>query len=246
METISLIDLAKMIWKKIWIVGVSSAICIVIAFCYCTFFAKSMYASSSTVLFASGVLFKGDGQSQLGDSEYITTGELSTTFAMMKSFSGILMKSTDYYTESLQLAKSKGLNQTYTKEQLMSATNITFEDELVYITITVTVADGEDAAVLISALSETAPKVVTDKIGRTSADVLNVDSKATEVRPNTILFVLLALFVGAFVSSAIIVAVNRLDKTIKGEQDLLEQHDLPLLGVVPLFDNARKKGRFVD
>lgn len=243
MENISLIDLAKIIWKKIWIVGISSLVCIAIALCYCLFFAKPAYAASSTVLFASGVLFK-DDQSEVGNTEYITTGELSTTFAMMKSFSGILMKSTDYYVEALRLAKAKGLNGTYSVESLMAATKVTFEEDSVFITITVTVDDKDDAVVLISALSEAAPTVVTSKIGRTSADVLNVDNKASEVTANTMLFVLLALVVGAAVSSAIIVISNRLDKTIKGEEDLLSQHDLPLLGVVPLFDVAKKKGRF--
>lgn len=243
MENISLIDLAKIIWKKIWIVGISSLVCIAIALCYCLFFAKSAYAASSTVLFASGVLFK-DDQSEVGNTEYITTGELSTTFAMMKSFSGILMKSTDYYVEALRLAEAKGLNGTYSVENLMAATDITFEEDSVFITITVTVDDKDDAVVLISALSEAAPTVVTSKIGRTSADVLNVDDKASEVTASTMLFVLLALVVGAAVSSAIIVISNRLDKTIKGEEDLLSQHDLPLLGVVPMFDVAKKKGRF--
>lgn len=244
MENISLIDLAKIIWKKIWIVGISSLVCIAIALCYCLFFAKSAYAASSTVLFASGVLFKDEEDSQLGNTNYITTGELSTTFAMMKSFSGILMKSTDYYVEALRLAEAKGLNGTYSVDSLMAVTKVTFEEDSVFITITVTVDDKEDAVVLISALSEAAPTVVTSKIGRTSADVLNVDDKAFEVTANTPLFVLLALVVGVAVSSAIIVISNRLDKTIKGEEDLLSQHDLPLLGVVPLFDVVKKKGRF--
>lgn len=245
MDNISIIDIAKIIWKKIWVVVISAVVCVALVFGYCTLIAKPMYSASSTVLFASGVLFK-DDQTNLGNSEYITTGELSSTFGMMKSFSGILLKSTDYYTEALSLAQSRGLNKQYSAEGIRGATRISYEEDSVFITITVTVGDKQDAVVLISALAEVAPTVITSKIGRTSADILNVDKSASKVSPQTALLSILAFIIGAAVSAIIIVAANRLDKTIKGEEDLTAKHDLPLLGVVPLFETAKKKGRFVD
>lgn len=245
MESVSIIAIAKVIWKRLWIVVVSAIVCAVVALGYCLLLAQPMYSASSTVLFASGVLFK-DENTSLGNGEYITTGELSTTFALMKSFSGILLKSTDYYKEALSLAEAKGLNRQYTSEGLRGATSVSYEDDAVFVTITVTVADKDDAVTLISALSEAAPMVITGKIGRTSADILNVDASARKVSPNTLLMTLVALFAGTVVSDVIIVVVDRFDKTIKGEEDLLLNHELPLLGVVPLFESAKKKGRFSD
>lgn len=240
MNEFSLLELLALVRKKFWIIAVSAAVCLAVALFYGIFIVKPVYSADATVLFASGVLFKDDGETK-GNTEYITTGELSTTFALMKSFAGILAKSADYYDAALTLAEEKGLNGSYTSQTLAGITSINYDDDSIFITITVKTADKQDAVVLVSALAEAAPKCITDKLGRTSAVVLNTAETASDISINVFILCLGAAVIGIAISVMFIIMAERMDHTIKGEQEFLEEYDVPLLGVVPEFETFKKK-----
>ncbi len=236
---VTIVDLFHIVMKRIWLVIVVTVLTFTIALSYCVFVAKPVYSAKATVLIASGVLFKGDGEQS--NSEYITTGELSTSFALLKSISGILSQSVEYYETAIGLAEEAGLNKSYTVGALKGCTSMSYEDESIILTITVRTHDKEDAATLVAALAECAPSTVTSRLGRTSAVVLNIDKSAVQVAPNTAATSMVALLGGFVLSVLAAVVINSLDKTVKGEDDFLKNHDVPLLGCVPDFENKGKR-----
>ena len=239
----NIVDFLQIVLKRIWIIITAAILSFTLALSYCVFIAKPVYSAKATVLIASGVLFKDD---DFSNSEYITTGELSTSFALMKSISGILTQSMDYYETALKVAEKTGkLNHKYSVSALKSGTSISYEEESIILTLKVRTYDREDTAILIAALAECAPVAVTSRLGRTSAVVLNIDSKAGQVAPNTATSCLLALLVGIALSVAAVITYEKLDKTVKSEDDFTQNHKIPLLGCVPDFDikNHQRRAR---
>ncbi len=235
----SLLDLFHIVMKRIWLVMVVTVLAFTIALSYCVFVARPVYSAKATVLIASGALFKGDVDQS--NTEYITTAELSTSFALLKSISGILSQSVDYYEMAIGLAEEEGLNSSYSVSQLKDKTSISYEEESLILTINVKTYDQEDAATLVAALAECTPLAVTSRLGRTSAVVLNIENSAVQVAPNTVTTSLLALVAGFVVSVVVAIVINVLDKTVKGEDDFLKNHDVPLLGSVPDFETKGKR-----
>ena len=232
-------ELLKILLKRIWIVVLVVAVSLVIALGYCFFLAKPVYSADASILIASGALFKDEG-SQI-TTEYITTAEISTSLALMKSFSGVLTDSEEYYDKALALAKEEGLSLEYAPKSLARATAISFEEDSIILDIKVKTNNRNDAEVLIAALAECAPETITSKLGRTSAVVLNVDSDASKVSPDMAVVISLALLGGFAVSVVLAIIIEKLDKTVKGEDDFLKNHTVPLLGSVPDFETKSKR-----
>lgn len=236
---LTLVEVLKVLLKRIWVIISVVVISVAVALSYCFFFAKPVYQAEASVLIASGALFKSEGSQTT--TEYITTAELSTSLALMKSFSGVLTESEEYYDNALTLAEEEGLKKEYGTKSLARATKISFEEDSIILDIKVKTNDRNDSEVLIAALAECAPETITSKLGRTSAVVLNVDSVANKIAPDKVVILLVTLFVSFFVSVAFAIAIEKLDKTIKGEDDFIKNHTVPLLGSVPDFESKSKR-----
>ena len=240
----TILDVLHIVLKRLWLIITAVVLAFTIALSYCVFIARPVYSAKATILIASGVLFNGEDTRDPAD--YITTGELSTSFALMKSISGILNKSMEYYETALEVAEETGaLNHSYTAAALKSGTSISYEEESIILTVTVKTYDREDTAILIAALAECTPNAVTSRLGRTSADVLHIDERASRVAPNTPVTCVIGAFVGLLLSVLAAIVIEKFDKTVKGEDDFIKNHKYPLLGCVPDFETKNKR-RTVD
>ena len=237
------VDLLKIVFKRIKLIIIVVIVGIIGTVGYVKFFATPVYSANATVLIASGALFKDEGSQT--NTEYITTAELSTSFALMKSISGILTESIEYYDKALALANEEGLNEEYTVNSIARSTRIKYDEESIILDISISTNDKEDSRVLIDALAKCAPETITSKLGRTSAVVLNVDSGAHRTSMSLTMYALIAFACGLVVAVILAVIVEKLDKTVKDEEDFLKSHNVPLLGTVPDFE-AKGKRRIVE
>lgn len=237
------VELLKILLKRIKLVIAVVVIGVLATVGYFKFLVTPVYSANATVLIASGALFKDEG-SQI-NTEYITTAELSTSFALMKSFAGILTESVEYYDKALALAKDEGLNGEYSVDSIARSTRIKYDEESIILDISVSTNDKNDSVVLIESLAKCAPETITSKLGRTSAVVLNVDTGAHRTSMSLTMYVVIAFVCSLVVATVLAVVVEKLDKTVKDEEDFLKAHNVPLLGTVPDFETKSKR-RIVD
>ena len=180
---------------------------------------------------------------------YISTAELSTSLALMKSFANVITKSDECYSLALTEAhrlQNQGygpLSAEYTVESFKGSTKVSYDDELIILTITVTTGNKNDSHLLVSALANVAPEYICSCIGRTSSMKLNVDVGAQKVSPNTTLICLALVLIGIVGSITFIWISETLDKTIKNDEDFTSHYDIPLLGSIPEFGKTGKKRR---
>ncbi|MBO5909104.1 MAG: hypothetical protein J6Q67_04920 [Clostridia bacterium] len=244
MDILNLLDIAKILWKRMFIIIITVVVFLSGTLIYCYAIQKPAYSAKATVLFASGVLF--DDNTQQTDSEYITTAELSTSFALMKSFSGILTRSIDYYDIALASAKKAGLDGKYTRESLMKSTTIEYEESSVFLNITVVSENPNDAVKLVTALANEAPTTVKNHLARVSATVLFADERAADVNPKTAVMCVFSVVVAVVLSSFVVIMAEAFDKTIKNEDDFTHKHSIPFLGSVPDFELVGRKGKVIN
>lgn len=250
MNQFSLIELAKLVLHRIWIVILCVIVMLVLGLVYCNTIADPKYAASADILVASGELFKEnnpDATSTPSQGTYISTAELSTSLALMKSFASVITKSDECYdlalkeAEKLQRSSEAPLSGTYTVESLKGATKVDYDDESIILTITVTTGNKNDSQILVSALANVSPDFICSCIGRTSSVKLNVDETARKVSPNTMVICFAMVIVGIVGAVAFIWIAESLNKTIKSEEDFTSHYDIPLLGSIPEFSKNGKK-----
>lgn len=252
MNQFSLIELAKLVLHRIWVVILCVIVMLVLGLTYCNTIADPKYAASADILVASGELFKEnnpDATVSQNQGTYISTAELSTSLALMKSFANVITKSDECYSLALTEAhrlQNQGygpLSAEYTVESFKGSTKVSYDDELIILTITVTTGNKNDSHLLVSALANVAPEYICSCIGRTSSMKLNVDVGAQKVSPNTTLICLALVLIGIVGSITFIWISETLDKTIKNDEDFTSHYDIPLLGSIPEFGKTGKKRR---
>ena len=78
-------------------------------------------------------------------------------------------------------------------------------------------------------------------ISKSDPQIVSSADRAVLVSPKTYRSTVLAGVATAFAVYFVFVLVELLNNTIGGEEDFVSRYDIPVLGTVPDFDEARKK-----
>lgn len=228
MGDLMLIDIAKMIWKKIWLVLGTIALCASIALVYCKFFATPVYSTKSSLVASST-----DSVFQ-NNPTGITTGTVSTSLTLINTYVGAL-KSPQIYEMVLE---ETGLP--YTRNQLMHMISVTNREDTLFIDINIKCSNSEHAKIIVNKFAELAPQYLKSIIPQASAMIVESSDSVAIVSPKTKVDVAAAAFLGAAFIIVLIIILEMMDQTIKGEEDFVQHYDVPVLGVVPDFENFKK------
>ncbi|MEG1887493.1 MAG: Wzz/FepE/Etk N-terminal domain-containing protein [Oscillospiraceae bacterium] len=232
MGDIMLIDIARIVWRKIWLVISAAVVCAAIAFTYCNFFATPVYSTKvSMVTGSSDSMFQ-------NPNEALSTGTLSTSLAMINTYVRALKLPAIYDL----IKEETGLE--YSRKQLMGMVSVTNTQESLFIDITVKCTNGGHAQIIANKFAEIAPEYLKSLMTKSSAKTAEWADTVSKVSPKTSLSVVIAGFLGALVVAILAIVIETLDQTIKGEEDFVAHYDVPVLGIVPNFDTykANSKG----
>lgn len=116
-------------------------------------------------------------------------------------------------------------------------------DETAIMRIRVTADDPVFAAEICNAVADVAPEVLTDVVGAGSVTVIGKARKGSRTQPNVPRMTVLGALLGAALAAGIVLLQYVLDNTVKTETALKERLNVPVLGVIPAFDEAKKGGR---
>ena len=106
--------------------------------------------------------------------------------------------------------------------------------------VTVMNEDPKAAARIANAIADIAPTQIPTIVDGSSVKVIDYASIPTDIaKPNYRKFTLIGIMLGLCISMLVILLREIMDTTIKSESDL-EEWNLPTLGVVPDFAEAKK------
>ena len=215
-QEIDLLELARVIWKKIWIVAIGFILGAVLAFCITKFFITPQYkATSSIFVFSKG-----------------TSLESLTSIQIQNNLTG------DYQYISMQrdtledVIDELALDTTY--EQLKATVSITNPSNTHVLEISATNPNPVVAANIANSLAE--------KVRESISDIMNTDKPSVVQRavvpekkfsPSTTKNTMIGALAAAVLIIGIITVKFLLDDTIKTDEDVRKYLQLDTLAQIP-------------
>jgi len=223
-STIDLLELARVIWGRIWFVVLGFVLGAVMAFSVTKLFITPQYEATATIyIFSKTTSITSLADLQLGSQLAEDFKIIATTRDVVESVITELNLDTNY-------------------ESLVGRITVTNPNNSHMLRITVRNEDPDTAASISNALSE--------KLREQIADIMNTDKPSTVQRavvptqkssPNTMRNTELGALIGALLVVAILVIRYLLDDTIKTDDDVRRYLGLDTLAEFPFIKGQTKQ-----
>ena len=233
-EEIDLLKLAKVLWRKIWVI-LLCALILGIGGYYWTY--RKMYTSYKS----SALLYVNNNSVSLGSAKLsISSGDIKAVNNLMETYS-VILNSRNTLTEIID---ETGIPFTYEELKKMIKTE-TVGDTAIF-KITVTTPDPELSAHLANSILEVLPGKIATIIEGASAQI--VDYAVTGepvVNGNPIKTAAIGALIGIVLSCGVIIFLSLIDTKIRNEDYLLENFkDIPVLTSIPNLNENEKGGYY--
>lgn len=217
MTEISFLDLIHYVWKRVWIIIISSLICAFTAFFCSKLLLIPEYTASARVYVLSR-----SSEDELAYSDLQSSEKLTSDFEVLVSGRNI----TSAVIERLSL--------NMTDAELADKISVSSPNSTRILQISVTDSDPALAKEIANCILEVSVEQIVPIMG---IDALNVVYEAVEPTdpsaPNTTKNTLLAATLGALAAMAVIVLLFASEDTIKSEDDVMKYLGLSTMGVIP-------------
>lgn len=229
---IDLKELLVALIHKVWLILLCALGAGVIAYVYTANFITPMYRASVTI-------YVNNLSAQAAQNvEYISAGNLATSQQLVNTYVNIIKSRTvlQKVVEEMDLEVSADAIR-----GMLSASSV---DETEIFEIHISNADPELAAKIANAVAKVAPAEIANIVEGSSTKVIDYavvpqSRYFPSFRENTFL----GCCVGGVLAVIFIVLRTMMDTSIKGEADLEQLFELPVLGSIPTFDLKHKGKR---
>ena len=233
-EEIDLLKLAKVLWKRIWIILLCAMILGAAGY-YWTY--RKMY----TTYQSSAMLYVNNNSVSLGSAKLsITSGDIKAVNNLMETYS-VILTARNTLNEIIQ---ETGIPFTYEQLKQMITTE-TVGDTAIF-KITVTSSDPELSAHLANSILEVLPNKISTVVEGSSAQIVDYAVTGTPVvNGNPIKTAAIGALIGVVLSAGVIIFLSLIDTKVRSEEYLLEAfRDIPILTSVPDLNESGKGGYY--
>lgn len=236
----SVVDMLRIVLKRIWLVIIVGVLCASVAFIYCSMIATPTYQARACIIGSNGNV-AADMDMQVSSSAAdtsIKSNDLAASLSLTDTYVIMLKKMPTESQLFIDRITEAGLADYYNKKSTVS---ISANKDTLVIDITVVSTDREVAKQIANIYAECSSDFIADyNIGMIKT--LSKARNAVQVSPRTILTTALSCLLGVAATAVIIIYLALSDRTINGEDDIKVNYDIPVLGVVPDFQSMTKGG----
>lgn len=218
---------------KHWIPIVVTAIVVAAsAFCYLNYLVKPKYSASGAIIVTNGAIINGNDNT---NQTSINQTDVTTSIIFAETVNDILTMP-DLYKEL-----SHEIGDKYTGPQLEGMAKVERRnDESLFFDVTFTTIDPQESVELVNTYLEIAPGYINKIVSNSATSVQKVE-RAHEQITSSWTIVGVAGVLGAAAVYFIIFLIYSSDSIIRDEESFRERFDLPIIGVVPDFANAKSR-----
>lgn len=229
MEEINLKDLLNYYLSKIFIVIIAFCISIFVSVIYSEFIKVPMYKSTSTVVLASA------GENN-GNNNSITQNDITINQKLIATYREII-KSRRVLGQVIT-----NLKLDITPDELSRSITVTNQAETDVIRISVSHVKREEAAKIANEIAKVFSNEIVDIYNIKNVSIIDTAIEASNpYNINVIKDAIIAAVLGIVLGCGIIFVMFYFDTTIKNPEEIQSKIGLPLLGIVPLVDDKKRK-----
>lgn len=235
MKEISIVDLLQLLWRRLWAVLLAALLCGTAAFTYCKTVAEEKYSATAAVMVTNGGLLN-ITPSTTTQSQSVKTSDLSASLAIADTVVDIL-KTPEIYKQL-----SKRINGEYSYSALMGMAHIARKsEESLFVNVTFTSSTSEESKRLANTFVNLAPDYVEQYIPYSYSKCTETADMSVRTAPRTFRTTVLFALAGAAVVYLIFFIAEQMNRAIESSEDFTTKFDIPLLGVVPVFEGVSVK-----
>ena len=240
MSNITFSYLFRLFMRRILLIAVVAVLCAVIAFGYCHWLATPIYSAKSQLIVSNGAVIEQDQQQtnqQLQNiygtnSDKINASDITASAYIASVCVGIL-QTPDIYSQL-----SAKLDGEYSKKQLKNSISISLiEEGSIFINIVVSSASKNDAVKIANGFAELAPDYLSYYLPLVNSKITELSENAVLSSPKTFRTTILTFLASAAIMYVILLIFELSDQAIKDEADFSTTYNIPIIGVVPDFEN---------
>lgn len=218
------------IMKKLWLLILVGVLSASIGFGYCKFFASPGYETSISLFVNNGSVSE--------DTDKLTSADVYSSISIVETCVQLLQEPAIYDV----VASDTKLD--YTRKQLMSMITVTSRsNEVLIIDVSVVLSNPEEAMKIANAFGNLAPDYLKYIMPQIDSKVIKHADEYRQVAPRTKMITAFSMLLGVVFVVSIIVLKSMFNRTIKGEENFTQRYDVPVLGCVPDFQNAKASKR---
>lgn len=232
MEKIVEIDLRKLLracLQKWWLILLCAVVAGVVMYAYTVFFITPQYITGTT--------FYVNNAQQSGESQKISSSDLATSQRLVLTYVNII-KSDTVLEKVIAEADLK-----MTPGQIRGMMTANSIDETEMFKVQISHSDPYMATKVANAIAAVAPSEIANILsGSTTKVVDRAKVPTSPYTPNRSRNAVMGAVAGAAAAVIYIVVLTLMDVRIKSEEDLTAISSLPVLGVIPEFEEGGKPG----
>lgn len=202
----------------------------IVSYAYSAFYMDKMYTSTGT-LYVSNVQNK--------DDDVVDVGELNASTRLVSTYMEILRSNTFVEKVADEIEKSYGIK--YKVGQIKNMIAMSSLNNTEILQIKITSKNPEHSAIILNTILDYADDEILRIIEGGSVKPIDYGKvPSSHSSPNTMLNTITGAVVGLIISLLIIVAIHLMDVSVRGEEDMVDRYEIPVLGVIPTIKNEGK------
>lgn len=224
MEEIDLKELMMILLHRIWLIIGVTILAGALVFGFTRLFVKPQYTSSIKMYVNNSTSSKGN----------MSSADLSAAKSIVDTYITIIESDT-VLSDVISTAESD-----LTTSQLSQMISAQSLNNTEVFQVSVTNPDPTDAYNLANSIADTAPDYLTEIVEGTAVKIIDrAKFNDVPVSPNYLQNALIGMVLGFMLATGLVLLLSFMDTRIKSEQDLQKVSDLPVLGAISDFNNAR-------
>ncbi|MCC3648448.1 capsular biosynthesis protein [Cytobacillus oceanisediminis] len=223
-ETISLKELLQTLRKRLLLILSITFVAVLVSGIVSFYFLTPIYQSSTQFLVNQAK----------DDQPVYNPGEIQTNLQLINTYN-VIIKS----PAILDIVKNT-LDLDMTTEQLNSKITVGSQTDSQVVAITVQDADSKMAADIANTTVNVFQREIKEIMNVDNVSILaKAEVNSSPVKPNPYLNIAIATVVGLMAGVGLAFLLEYFDNTVKNEQDIERNLDLPVLGVISIIDTGK-------
>ena len=223
-ETIDLLELFGMLWQHIFQILICTVVGAAVAFGVTKFLMVPQYESSAMMI----VNTRQDANAN------VTSDQINSATKLVETYS-IIVKSD---TVLSRVIEDLGLNLNY--GELKDKVTVKSVNSTQVMEISVEDADPAAAQIICQIITQVCPELIKDAVEAGSVKLISAASTPVQpVSPNTLKNTAVGALLGLVACAGVLVLRMLLNNKINNDADVQKYLDLPVLGVIPVYEGDK-------